>query len=300
MRRQKLHPSGPEFSALSAGLWRMDAWNFDTSQTIGWIESCLEAGITTFDHADIYGLYTNEARFGKALAEKPSLRDQMELVTKCGVALVCERRPENRVNHYDTSAKYIIDSVEESLKNLQTEILDLVLIHRPDPLMDADSTAKTFMELIDQGKIRHVGVSNFTPSQFDLLQSRLDVPIVTNQVECSLHHLDPIFDGTLDQAQQKMISPMFWSPFSGGSLFQSANERDMRIKEAMEPLKDKYGASEAQLALAWLMALPSRPVPVLGSGKTERLTEAAAAVSIELERQDWFTLLIASQGHPVP
>lgn len=260
----------------------------------------MEAGITTFDHADVYGLYTNEARFGKALAESPSLREQMELVTKCDVCLVCDERAGNRINHYNTEPEYIIHSVEQSLKNLQVENIDVVLIHRPDPLMDADATAEAFTKLIDQGKINHMGVSNFTPSQFDLLQSRLDFPIVTNQVECSLHHLEPIFDGTLDQAQQNKISPMFWSPFAGGNLFSATSQRDQRIKEAMVPLKEKYDASEAQLALAWLLALPSHPVPVLGSGKPERLKEAAASVSIELERQDWFTLLVASQGHPVP
>ncbi|CAN5151728.1 aldo/keto reductase [soil metagenome] len=300
MKRIKLHPNGPECSSLAAGLWRMDRWNHTPQDTIEWIETCLELGITTFDHADIYGLYTNEARFGKALKLKPTLREKMELVTKCGVCLVCDNRPEYKINHYNSSPEHIISSVERSLKNLNTDYLDLVLLHRPDPLMDADDTAGALEKLIDEGKINHAGVSNFTPSQFDLLQSRLNVPLVTNQVECSLHHPDPIFDGTFDQAQQNRIKPMIWSPFAGGVLFTGNDDRSHRIRGIMESLTQKYEASVAQIALSWLRALPSDPLPVLGSGKTERIKEAVKALHIKLERQDWFILLEASQGHPAP
>lgn len=278
----------------------MDSWEQSPGETLHWIKTCLELGITTFDHADIYGLYTNEARFGEALKLDPSVRENLELVTKCDICLVCEKKPENSVNHYNTSPDHIIASVEESLKNLSTDYLDLVLLHRPDPLMNADDVAGAFMQLLDEEKIRHVGVSNFTPSQFDLLQSRLDVPLVTNQVECSLYHTDPIFDGTFDQAQKYRFSPMLWSPYAGGAFFTGKDDKFHRLRKAMEPLKTKYEASAAQIALAWLMALPSNPLPVLGTGRTERLGEAADAQLIELERQDWFTLLIASQGHPVP
>jgi len=278
----------------------MDQWGLNSHETVNWIESCLELGITTFDHADIYGLYTNEARFGEALKIKPSLREKMELVSKCDVCLVCDERPENRINHYNTEPGHIKKSVEQSLMNLNTDYLDIVLLHRPDPLMDADATAGAIRELKDEGKINHLGVSNFTPSQVDLLQSRLDFPIVTNQVECSLLHLAPIFDGTLDQAQTYRTSPMFWSPYAGGEIFKSGDERVHRVRQAIEPMTHKYSASLAQIALAWLLALPSKPLPVLGTGKIERLKEAAEAIDIKLERQDWFALLVASQGHPVP
>ena len=278
----------------------MDQWGHSPQDTVGWIESALDLGITTFDHADIYGLYTNEARFGEALAIDPSLRDKMELVSKCDICLVCDERPEYRINHYNTTPEHIITSVEKSLTNLRTDYLDLVLLHRPDPLMNADATADAFNKLVKDGKVNYVGVSNFTPSQIDLLQSRLERPLVTNQVECSLHHYAPLFDGTLDQAQKHRISPMFWSPFSGGKLFTGDDEQSHRIQSALAPLREKYSASTAQLALAWLMKLPCNGVPVMGTGKTERLREAAESVGLELERQDWFTLLVASQGHPVP
>lgn len=300
MKRQKLHHEGPEFSKIAAGLWRMDHWGLSPQDTVRWIESALELGITTFDHADIYGMYTNESRFGEALAIDPSLRQKMELVSKCDICLVCDERPQHRINHYNTTPEHIISSVEQSLENLNTDYLDLVLLHRPDPLMDADATAEAFNKLIKQGKVNHVGVSNFTPQQFDLLQSRLDRPLVTNQVECSLHHYRPLFDGTLDHAQKRRVSPMFWSPFSGGKLFAGDDEQSHRIHTTLAPMREKYSSSTAQLALAWLMMIPCNGVPVMGTGKTERLQEATGAVDLELERQDWFSLLVASQGHPIP
>jgi len=300
LNRQKLHAEGPEVSKIAAGLWRMDQWVHAPQDTVSWIESALELGITTFDHADIYGMYTNEARFGEALAIDPSLRQKMELVSKCDICLVCDERPEHRINHYNTTSGHIISSVEQSLKNLNTDYLDLVLLHRPDPLMNADEAAKAFNRLIDEGKVKYVGVSNFTPQQFDLLQSRLDRPLVTNQVECSLHHYRPLFDGTLDHTQKLRVSPMFWSPFTGGKLFTGDDEQSHRIHATLTPMREKYGSSTAQLALAWLLMLPCNGVPVMGTGKTERLQEAAEAVDLELERQDWFSLLVASQGHPVP
>jgi len=299
--RIKLHPNGPSFSKLSAGMWRLNEWDFNVHDMIGFIETAVELGITTFDHADIYGGYSNEAIFGEALKQRPDLREKMELATKCGICLVTGNRPQYTIQHYNTSAKHIRESVEKSLKNLQTDYLDLVLIHRPDPLMSATEMADSFMELISEKKIRHVGVSNFTPFQFTMFQSKLDVPLVTNQVECSLLHLNPIYDGTFDQAQQLNISPMLWSPFGGGRLFhQGGDEQIQRIQHILSELAHKYSAATDQIALAWLLMLPCNPHIVLGTGKTERLRGAAGSVKLELERQDWYKLLEASNGHPVP
>jgi predicted oxidoreductase len=298
--RLQLHPQGPEFSKISAGFWRLNEWDFNTSDLIKFIETALEHGITTFDHADIYGAYGNEKLFGKALKEHPALRDKMELVTKCGICLTTENRPEHTIQHYNTTAAHIRSSVERSLKNLSTDVIDLVLIHRPDPLMDASEMAVVFTQLIDEGKIKHAGVSNFTPSQFEMFQSKLGQPLVTNQVECSLLHLDPIYDGTFDQAQRLNASPMIWSPFAGGKLFTGDDERSTRVQAVCSALAQKYNADIDQIALAWLMKLPSNPQPVIGTGKINRLVRAAKAVDIKLERQDWFRLLKASQGHPVP
>lgn len=298
--RLQIHPEGPEFSTLAAGFWRMNEWGMTLSQKTAFVEKCLEYGITTFDHADIYGTYGNESLFGEILKNKPSLREKMELVSKCGICLAGAARPGHAIQHYNTTSGHIRRSVENSLKNLNTDYLDLVLIHRPDPLMDASETADSFMALKEEGKIKHAGVSNFTPSQFELLQNKLAVPLVTNQVECSLLRTKPIYDGTFDQAQRMSSSPMLWSPFGGGDLFRGETEQSQRVLAACKELSPKYGgASVAQLALAWLIRLPCRPLPVLGTGKTERIAEAAEAVSIKLERQDWFILLEASRGHGV-
>lgn len=299
-KRLKLHPDGPEFSTIAAGFWRLNEWEMSTSELIDFIETCLELEITTFDHADIYGDYGNEALFGKALKEKPGLRDQMELVSKCGICLPVESRPKHWIQHYNTTGNHIRQSVENSLKNLHTDYLDLILIHRPDPLMDASEMADAFMGLIEEEKVRYVGVSNFTPSQFQLFQSVMDIPLVTNQIECSLLHTDPVYDGTLDQAQELGTSPMIWSPFAGGTLFTGSGEKEKRVRTAADQLCDKYDASIDQIALAWLLFLPSRPLPVLGTGKKNRLSSAIQALSLELERQDWYLLLEASNGHPVP
>jgi predicted oxidoreductase len=300
MKRIQLHPEAPEFSLLSAGFWRLNEWDMHTSDLIDFIEHCFELGITTFDHADIYGDYGNEALFGKALKERPGLRDNMELVTKCGICLTGSSRPEHTVQHYNTTKSHIRASVEQSLRNLETEVIDLILIHRPDPLMNAAEMADVFSSLIDEGKIRHVGVSNFTPSQFEMFQSKLDVPLVTNQLECSLLHLNPIYDGSFDQAQLFGFSPMIWSPFAGGRLFNENSDRANRVRHSCNELAIKYGVSIDQIMLAWLLLLPCNPQPVLGTGKKERISIAASATELMLERQDWYRLLEASNGSPVP
>lgn len=299
-KRLKLHKEGPEFSKLAAGFWRLNEWEKSTSELIGFIETCLELGITTFDHADIYGSYQNEGIFGKALKERPDLREKMELVSKCGICLPVENRPEHKLQHYNTTAEHIRQSVENSLKELHTEYLDLILIHRPDPLMDASEMADIFMELREEGKIKYAGVSNFSPSQFQLFQSKLELPLVTNQVECSLLHTEAIYDGTFDQCQEYDISPMIWSPFAGGQLFNGKSKRATRVRKTAKKLCKKYDVDLDQLALAWCLRLPGNPLPVLGTGKEKRIKKAVQALDIHLERQDWFRLLEASQGEPVP
>ena len=229
--RIKLHRDGPEFSKLAAGFWRLNEWKMSSAELIDFIETCIEVGITTMDHADIYGEYQNEKIFGGVLNERPDLREKIELVSKCGICLPVEAHSENKIQHYNTTADHIRKSVENSLVKLQTEYLDLILIHRPDPLMDATEMADIFMALREEGKIKHVGVSNFTPSQFQLFQSKLDIPLVTNQVECSILCLNTLYDGTLDQCQELNISPMLWSPFGGGKLFTSDGKRVKRIKK---------------------------------------------------------------------
>jgi predicted oxidoreductase len=296
-----LTPQGPTFSRLALGLWRLVDWGLTRQQLLARIQAVLDLGITTFDHADIYGDYQCEALFGAALAQAPGLRAQMQLVTKCGIKLLSSRRPAHTLKHYDTTRAHIVASVERSLTNLHTDTIDLLLIHRPDPLMDADEVAEAFTALREAGKVQHFGVSNFTPAQYALLASRLDFPLVTNQVEFSLMHLDPLHDGTFDLCQRRRIAPMAWSPLAGGRLFREESAQAARVRRAMGTVGDALsGATLDQVALAWILTHPAGVIPVLGSGKLERLQSAAAAAHLQLSREAWFALWSASTGHEVP
>ena len=248
------------------------------------IQSSLDEGITTFDHADIYGDHSNEERFGNFIQRNPAAREKMQLVTKCGIKFSSSKRPATWVKHYDTSREHIFWSVENSLKKLHTDRLDALLIHRPDPLLNPLEVADTFYELKQQGKVLHFGVSNFTPSQFRMLQHHLPFPLVTNQIEISLSRIDSLFNGDLDVLMELGVSPMAWSPLGGGKTLD-LDERVVFGKAA------KYNASYSQLSLAWLMYHPACIFPIIGTTKPERIVEAARSSEIALDRQDWFEML---------
>ena len=225
----------------------------------------------------------------------------MQIVTKCGIMLVSDRRPKHGFKHYDTSREHIIASVENSLRMLGTDRIDLLLIHRPDLLMDPDEVARAFTALREAGKVLYFGVSNFTPSQFDLLASRLDFPLVTNQIELSVMNMEVLHDGTVDQCQKLGISPMAWSPLAEGRLFRDDTEQAQRLRGALATIGEQLGgASMDQVALAWILRHPAMIVPVLGTGKVERIQSAADAESLVLTREQWFTIWSASKGVPVP
>ncbi len=299
-----MHAHGPTVSRIIPGLMRLMEWNLDAPGLLNWIEAVLDMGITSFDHADIYGPYRSEEHFGAALALKPALRQKMQLITKCGIKLMADNRPQHTVHSYDTSRAHILASVEQSLRNLHTDYIDVLLIHRSDPLMDADEVAAAFTTLKSQGKVRYFGVSNFLPWHFDLLQSRLDMPLVTNQVELSVLHLDALHDGSLDQAQRHRIAPMIWSPLGGGALFrEDGGERAARVRGVLAELNEELGADGIdQVALAWAMKPPANPLPVLGTGRLERIRSANAAVDLaeRMSRDQWFRVWEASAGHEVP
>ncbi len=291
MQQLKLHPEGPSFSRIIAGAWR---WNTVSSAAIErLIQTALDNGIDTFDHADIYGDYSNEALFGDVLKKNPALLKSMKLVSKCGIKLLSQKKQEHRVKHYDTSKEHFIASAENSLALLGAGHLDLLLIHRPDPLMNAAEVAEAFSLLKQQGKVLHFGVSNFTPSQFDLLQSHLSFPLVTNQVEISLFNNQPLFDGSIDHLYELKTSAMAWSPLGGGKQMQG------EIIQKLEQLKNKYAASESQLLYAWLLKHPSLIFPVIGTTKPERIVESAKALDVHLDRQDWFEMLQIATGKEV-
>jgi predicted oxidoreductase len=268
---------------------------FSKSEMIELMYYCLEQGITSFDHADIYGGYTTEADFGKALSETNIPRENIQLITKCGIQYVCENR-DNKIKHYNYSKDYIIWSAETSLKHLKTDYLDLFLLHRPSPLMHPDEVSEAILQLKQQGKIKNFGVSNFTPSQVELISKTCDVSV--NQIEFSLTQHQAMYNGTLDQMIAKNITPMAWSPL--GSIYRDDNEQTKRIKKQLSELTESYSATKDQLLLAWTLMHPSKIYPVIGTTTKERIKDAAKASHINLDLEDWFLILEASQGHKVP
>lgn len=273
------------------------AWGkqFSTAQMQALFEEALDLGITTFDHADIYGGYTTEAAFGKAFHASSIAREKVQFISKCGIQFPSELRP-LPVKHYDYTAKHIQMSVENSIKNLHTDYLDVLLLHRPSPLMEARPIADTVLKLLEQGKIKHFGVSNFTPYQMQLLQK--EIPLEWNQLECSLTHEKPMLDGTLDYMKVAEIGVMAWSPL--GSYFKEKTSKKNRLDTLLTSLCEKYDCQEDQLLLAWLMHHPSKIYPVVGTTSGTRLKKALDAEKIKLEITDWFLLLEASMGKPLP
>ncbi|WP_338015415.1 aldo/keto reductase [Dyella acidiphila] len=286
-----------ELSPIVAGLWRSVAWPLDAQQRVSWIEQALELGISSFDHADIYGDYRAESLFGEALKLAPALRHRMQLVSKCGIRLRSAELP-YRINYYDTRAGYIRAQVEQSLRKLNTEQLDLVLIHRPDYLMDAAALAETFATLTREGKVAHWGVSNHSTSQFALLHQQH--PLLTNQVELSPLQLGALDDGTLDQAQQLGLRPMIWSPLGGARLFTGDDEQAVRVRAEMSAIAERHGISLTTLAFAWALRHPSRPYVITGTGRIDGLRDAIAALNVQLDNEDWYAIWVAGKGHGVP
>ncbi len=276
----------------------MHSWDWPAQKRLEWISACIDCGVSSFDHADIYGGYSVEALFGEALALNPSLRRRMQLVSKCGIQLVSAARPQHRLKAYDTSAVHIERSVEQSLLALRTDYLDTLLLHRPDPLLDADEVAEVFQRLQRSGKVLTFGVSNFTPAQFALLHSR--VLLLTNQVECSPLQLAPLHDGTFDQAQQLRLVPMIWSPLAGGKIFNSEDATALRVQAALKTIAARYEVSVATIAYAWLARLPCRPHLLVGSSRMQAMQEALAALAINLDAPSWHEIWVAGAGREVP
>ncbi|MGM0579754.1 MAG: aldo/keto reductase [Bacteroidota bacterium] len=301
MRQTSLSKSSIEFSTFLVGTMRLGKWgvNFNTKQWIEFVEKSMELGLNDFDHADIYGDYTTEADFGSVLKEKPHLRDEMQITTKCGIKMPAENRPKNRIKSYDSGEKHIIQSVENSLRNLQTDYIDVLLLHRPDFLMNPNEIAETFEKLKDDGKVKYFGVSNFTPSQFEMINSVF--PLVTHQLEASLGHLKPFEDGTLDQLLMKNIRPTAWSPLGGGHFMHKGNSKaEQKLNQTLKKLGEKYELNNAQLMLLFLKKHPSGIIPVLGTSKTERLEEALKVESTTMEKEDWYALYSAAKGEELP
>ena len=287
-----------DFSKIIVGVMRWGIWgaNHSESGVQKLIETSLEEDLYTFDHADIYGGYTTEELFGNAFSEMKINREKIQLITKCGICMPSEKK-NFPLKYYNYSKEYILNQVDESLKNLKTDYIDLLLLHRPSPLINPEEIAAAFGVLRSSGKVRDFGVSNFTTSQFDLI-SKYFPQLVTNQIEVSLTETKAFYDGTIDQMMLKKLQPMAWSVM--GTYFSEDSERTARIKSVLEVLTKKYNAEEAQLLLAFLLKHPSKIIPIIGTSKVESIKSLKKSLQINLEIEDWFSLLEASLGHDVP
>lgn len=291
-------PQGPDFSQMVQGYWRLEAWNMTPKQRLTFLKSHVELGITTVDNAAIYG--NSETLFGEALALEPSVRDNIQIVSKFGINGITSSETEKRVSHYDSSKSAILYSTERSLKRLGVEQLDALLIHRPDLLMDVDQVAEAFDELKQSGKVKHFGVSNFSRSQFDLLQSRLTEPLITNQIEINPMNFTVFEDGTTDQLQQYRVRPMAWSCLAGGAIFSDESTIAHRLRIALAQLQQELSAdSIEQVIFAWILKHPCNPITLIGTGNIERVKHIAKATSLKLTTEQWYRLWVAAKGHGV-
>lgn len=297
-------PNGQSLSQMVYGAWRLsEAADTSVDANLARIDACLAQGITTFDHADIYGDYRCEALFGEALRARPSLRDDIEIVTKTDIMLLSSQWPQTRVKHYDTTPAHVTASVERSLQRLGVERIDLLLIHRPDPLCDATALGQCLDRLITSGKVAGVGVSNFMPWDVDLLQSRMQHVLQTNQIELGLLHTAPFVNGQLAHAQQHRMPVMAWSPLGGGRLFTHVAQPGTaaaRLARKLHALAQSFGVEASAVAVAWLMHHPAQVLPIMGSNQRTRMAQFAQATQVVLDRQTWFELYELANGHEVP
>ena len=286
-----------EFSRIAYGMWRVgDDEDTSPSRIRAKIEACLEQGITTFDQADIYGGYTAEGLLGACLKECPGLRDKLEIVTKCGILAPAGRHASARIKHYVTTAEHIVGSVDMSLSEMATDRIDLLLVHRPDPFMDPEETGRALDNAVSSGKVRAVGVSNFRPWDWTLLQSAMSTPLLTNQIEISLAETTSLRNGDMAFLQERRICPMAWSPLGGGSLFASGGD----LRTTISKVALRHGVDEAAVAVAWLLAHPSGILPVMGSNRVDRIRMFGDALKVGMDRETWFELYVSALGADVP
>ena len=277
---------------MNWGVWDK---NLNTSEMANLIHVCFENKITTFDHADIYGGYTTEASFGKALTESKISREKIQLISKCGIQHISENR-DNKVKHYNYSKDYIIWSVENSLKNLHSDYLDVLLLHRPSPLMNAEEIAEAVEILKTEGKILDFGLSNFTPSQTDLIRSKTEVSY--NQIQFSATDFEAMLNGSLDHMQVNNIRPMAWNPL--GTVFRENTDQTKRLKTLLADLVSKYHVGSDTILLSWILQHPAKIIPIAGTVNVARLQQLFKATEFKLEQEEWFSIWTESMGNQVP
>jgi predicted oxidoreductase len=290
-----------EVSRIVLGMWRLLDWKKTDQELLSFIQESIETGVSTFDHADIYGNHECEAAFGKVMKNESALRDQIQLVTKCGIKLNTNKFPERKVKYYDYSASYIVSQVEQSLKNLQTDYIDVLLLHRPSPFFNPEEVAKAFDQLKSRGKVLHFGVSNFLPLQLESLQAYVEEPLVTNQIEISAYSLEHFENQNLDYLISKKILPMAWSPLAGGELLTPKTKKGARLLQAVKIVAQELGVYQTeQILYQWLLMHPSSIIPILGTGKIERIKTAVDSLNIQMSLEQWFQIYIASTGKKLP
>lgn len=294
---ERIDVGGVEMSRIVYGMWRLgDDSDTSAAQVQAKVEACLAQGITTMDQADIYGGYTAEALLGNALKAAPGLRDKIEIVTKCDIVAPIGRHSDKRVKYYDTSEEYITRAVDTSLRDLNTDVIDLLLVHRPDPLMDHEETGACLDKLVASGKVRAVGTSNFRPWDWDLLQSAMSTRLATNQIEASVLCHVPFTNGDVAFHQRQGQPIMAWSPLAGGALF---NEEGAAVRAVLDRIGKGLGVAADAVAVAWLLRHPSRVIPVMGTNNLNRISTLSDALKVSLDRQDWYEIYTAALGHEV-
>ena len=295
MKRIKINEN-IDFSQIIYGMWRLaDGEINDAKSVTDKINLCLDQGITTFDQADIYGDYSAEALFGIALKEDKSLRNKIEIVTKCGIVAPCGKYADVPVKYYDTSKKHIDASVNASLKNMNIDYLDMLLIHRPDPYMDHDETGQALDTLIKSGKIGAVGVSNFKPYDWELLQSSMVNKLHTNQIELSLQSIDAFSNGDVAFHQKNASPIMAWSPLGGGKLMTESNQ----LTNEMDQIGTHYKVDRAAVAISFLLSHPANIIPIMGTNNIDRISKISDAFKVKMDRITWFELYTAALGREV-
>jgi len=279
----------------------MADWRLSIQELLKLIEMEIELGVTSFDHADIYGNFSCEAILGDVLDLKKSIRSKIEIITKCGISPVSDKFPGRKIKIYDYSYDHIVSSVDKSLTNLRTDYIDLLLLHRPAPFIDPEEAAKAFSTLKREGKVLHFGVSNFTPGQFEMLNSFTGEKLVTNQVEISPYCLEHFENGNMDFFLKEKIKPMAWSPVAGGKLVNPHDEKGYRVLQALTEVADELNVTPVDKVIyAWLLKHPASVLPVVGSGKIERIKHAVDALNVDMSLEQWYMIFIAAKGKELP
>ena len=290
-----------EFSRIVHGHWRLTEWKLSDQELLKLTEQALESGVTTFDHADIYGNYTCEKMFGDALSLRKSIRQEIEIITKCGIKLKSDKFPDRKIKCYDYSFDHIVSSVDASLVNFKTDHIDLLLLHRPAPFFNPEEVAKAFAYLKQQGKVLHFGVSNFNPLQFEMLNKHTEELLVTNQVEISPYCLEHFENGNIAFFQKEQIKPMAWSPLAGGRLMNPQDEKGKRIEHALWEVAGELNVNSIDIVIySWLLSHPASVIPVVGSGRIDRIKCAVEALNLRMSLEQWYKIYNASTGTELP